>query len=150
MPIVVVPFECIGVALVEPLTPSSGRHHCILVVMDYTTRYPEAMPLRAATAKAVAQEVAVLFTRVGFPKQIITDKGMVFMGKTLKALAQMVELQMLHTTVYYPQTNGLVQRFNRMFKRMLKKFIQRGSQDWHCWIPFLLFAVRKVPQAFLG
>lgn len=66
------------------------------------------MPLRAAPAPAVAQELATLFTRVGYPKQIITNRGSVFMGKTLKALAQLVGLQALQTTVYHLQTYGLV------------------------------------------
>lgn len=56
-----------------------------------------------------SQELATLFSRVGFPKQIMTDQGTVFMGKMLKALAQLVGLQTLHTTVYHPQTNGLVE-----------------------------------------
>lgn len=71
------------------------------------------------------------------------------MGKTLRALAQMVGLETMHTTVYHPKTNGLVERFNRTLKRMLKKFIQGGAQDWHHWIPFL-FAVWEVPRASLG
>lgn len=55
MPIAAAPFERIGADLVGPVTPSSGRHRYILVVTDYTTRYPEAKPLRDTTAKAVAQ-----------------------------------------------------------------------------------------------
>lgn len=119
MPIVSIPFERIVVDLVGPLTLLTGGHKFILVVTDYTTRYPEAMSLRAATALAVAQELATLFTRVGFPKQIITDPGTVFMGKTLKTLAQLIGLQALHTTVYHPQTNGLVECFNGTLKRMI-------------------------------
>lgn len=95
-----------------PPTPLS----LTLVVIDYATQYPGAMPLRTASAEGVAQELAVLFTRVGGVKQIVTDQGTVFMGKTLQALSQLVEVQMLHTTVYHPQTNGLVGRFNGTLK----------------------------------
>lgn len=71
------------------------------------------------------------------------------MGKTLRALSQLVGLQMLHTTIHLPQTNGLVEKFNGTLKRMLKIFIQGRAHDWHCWLPFLLFAVREVPRASL-
>lgn len=112
MRIVFMLFERIRVDLVRPLTPSMGRHPFILVVIDYTTQYPEAIPLYTALALAVAQELATLFTRVGFSKQVVPDQGMVFMGKSMKALAQMVGLQTLYTMVYHPQTNGLVEHFN--------------------------------------
>lgn len=61
MPIASVPFEHIGVDLVGPLILSLGRHRFILVVIDYSTRYSEAMPLRTAKAAVVAQELAMLF-----------------------------------------------------------------------------------------
>lgn len=118
------------------------------MVVDYAARYPKAISLRAATALAVAQELATLFTRVGFPKQLVTDQSTVFMGKTLKALAQLVGMQALHTTVYHPQTNGLVERLNGTLKKMIRKFISEGNRDWHRWLPFLLlFAVREVAQS---
>lgn len=72
------------------------------------------------------------------------------MGKTLKALAQVIGIQALHTSVCHPQTNGLVQRFNGTLKQMIRKFITNGTRDWHRWLPFLLFTVREVPQASLG
>lgn len=67
-------------------------------MIHYATHYPEAMSLRAATAKAFAQELVGLFTQVGFPKQIVTEQETVFMGKILKAQAQLVGLRTLHTT----------------------------------------------------
>lgn len=74
------------------------------------------------------------------PKQIVNDQGTGFIGKTLKALAQLVVLQALHTTIYHPQTNGLVDCFNGTLKRMLRKFVPEGNKDSHVWLPFLLFA----------
>lgn len=34
--------------------------------------------------------------------------------------------------------------------RMVCKFVNEGSKDWHKWLPFLLFTICKVPQASLG
>lgn len=61
------------------------------------------------------------------------------MGKMLKVLNQLVGLQALHTTMYHPQTNGLVECFNGTLKRMMHKFVQESNRDWHKWLPFLLF-----------
>ncbi len=45
LPIIEVPFECIGMDLVGPLPKSARGHKHILVIVDYSTRYPEAVPL---------------------------------------------------------------------------------------------------------
>uniref|UniRef100_A0A674K1E4 Gypsy retrotransposon integrase-like protein 1 n=1 Tax=Terrapene triunguis TaxID=2587831 RepID=A0A674K1E4_9SAUR len=55
------PFNWIGLDLVGPLERSSSGHKYILVVVDYATRYPEAGPLRAATAPIIANELLHIF-----------------------------------------------------------------------------------------
>ena len=52
------------------------------VVDDYATRYPEAVPLRAA--KAVAKELMILFSRLGIVREILTDQGTCFMSRVIK------------------------------------------------------------------
>ncbi|XP_042591967.1 uncharacterized protein LOC122139310 [Cyprinus carpio] len=54
LPIIEVPFKRIGMDLVGPLPKSAQGHEHILVIVDYATRYPEAIPLRKATANAIA------------------------------------------------------------------------------------------------
>ena len=75
MPIIVTPFDRIALDIVGPLPKTSRGHRYILVLVDYATPYPEAQPLRAATAKAVARELMLLFSRVGIAKEVITDQG---------------------------------------------------------------------------
>ena len=55
--------------IVGPL-PMSRRGHCYsLVILDYATRYPEAILLRSATGRAVVREMFLLFGRVGLPEE---------------------------------------------------------------------------------
>ena len=68
MPIIETPFDRIALDIVGPLPKTSRGHRYILVLVDYATRYPEALPLRAATAKAVAKELMLLFSRVGIAR----------------------------------------------------------------------------------
>lgn len=46
--------------------------------------------------------------------------------------------------------NGLVERFNKTLKAMLRKVIGKDGKDWDLLIPYLMFAVREVPQASTG
>ena len=52
---------------------SSSGHRYVLVICDYATRYPEAIPLRTFDADRIAKELVTFFARVGVPDEILTD-----------------------------------------------------------------------------
>ena len=150
LPIIETPFSRIAMDIVGPLPKSARGHRYILVIMDYATRYPEAIPLRTASAKAIAHELFILFSRVGICDEIITDQGTCFMSRVLKLLYDWLKVKRVRTSVYHPQTDGLVERFNQTLKKMLKKLIEVDGRDWDQLIPYVLFSIREVPQASTG
>ncbi|XP_077148857.1 uncharacterized protein LOC143809698 [Ranitomeya variabilis] len=150
LPIIGVPFERIGMDLVGPLPRSARGHQHILVIMDYATRYPEAVPLRNTATKTIAKELVQVFSRVGIPKQILTDQGTPFMSRVMKELCRLLQIDQLRTSVYHPQTDGLVERFNKTLKQMLRKAIDKDGKNWDYLLPYLLFAIREVPQSSTG
>ncbi|KAL0194996.1 hypothetical protein M9458_008568, partial [Cirrhinus mrigala] len=150
LPIIEVPFERIGMDLVGPLPKSARGHEHILVIVDYATRYPEAVPLRKATAKNIARELFLLFSRVGIPSEILTDQGTPFMSRLMADLAQLLKVKQLRTSVYHSQTDGLVERFNQTLKQMLRRVAAEDRKDWDLMLPYVLFGVREVPQASAG
>ena len=113
------------------------------------TRYPEAVPLRNISAKSVAQALFQVISRVGITKEILTDQGTSFMSRTLRELYELLGIRSIKTSVYHPQTVGLVERFNRTLKSMIRKFVHDDSLNCDKWLVPLLFAVREVPQASL-
>lgn len=150
MPVIDTPFSRIAMDIVGPLERSSGGHKYILVVCDYATRYPEAFPLRKIKARQIVSCLVQLFSRVGIPKEIITDQGTNFTSSFLKDVYSLLGIQGVRTSPYHPQTDGLVERFNKTLKSMLRKFVNDSGSDWDQWLPFLLFAYREVPQASTG
>ncbi|KAJ1153719.1 hypothetical protein NDU88_006477 [Pleurodeles waltl] len=120
LPAVGVPFERVGVDIVGPLDPpTASGNRFILVVVDHATRYPEAIPLRTTTAPAVAKAILGIFSRVGFPKEVVSDRGSNFMSAYLKAMWKECGVTYKFTTPYHPQTNGLVERFKKTLKGMI-------------------------------
>ena len=150
LPIIETPFSRIGMDIVGPLPKSSRGHRYILVILDYATRYPEAIPLRSATGKVVAREMFLLFSRVGLPEGILTDQGSCFMSKVMKCLCQSLKVKQIRTSVYHPQTDGLVERFNKTLKHMLRKVIAVDGKNWDQLLPYVLFSIREVPQGSTG
>ncbi|KAG6934087.1 hypothetical protein G0U57_017886, partial [Chelydra serpentina] len=145
--IIEVPFERIAMDLVGPLERSAQGHRNVLVILDYATQYPEAIPLRNPTSTAIAKELLQVFARVGIPKEILTDQGTPFMLKLMKDLCTLLRIHAIRTSVYHPQTDGLVERFNRTLKGMIRKVVAQDGKDWDTLLPYLMFAIREVPQA---
>ncbi|KAL7877197.1 hypothetical protein SRHO_G00038400 [Serrasalmus rhombeus] len=150
LPVVDTPFERIGVDVVGPLEKSRSGNRFILVICDYATRYPEAFPLKVVTAKQVASCLLQLFSRVGIPREVLTDQGPNFMSRILKQVYDLLGIKRIRTTPYHPQTDGLVERFNQTLLNMLRRFVDDSGKEWDQWLPYLLFAYREVPQESTG
>ena len=103
------PFKRIAMDIVGPLPRTSRGNHFVLVLSDYATRYPEALPMRTITAVRVAEALVEIFTRHGIPEEILTDQGKNF---TSALLGELYKLIGTRTTPYHPQMDGVVERFN--------------------------------------
>ena len=150
IPVVEEPFQRVAMDIVGPLDRTKSGNKYILVICDYGTRYPEAVPLKSTDATHVAEELWKLFSRVGIPKEILTDQGANFMSQLLRELYRMIGVKPIRTSPYHPQTDGLVERFNGTLKGMLKRLSQTEVEEWDKLLPFLLFACREVPQSSTG
>ncbi|KAL8574729.1 hypothetical protein ACOMHN_023933 [Nucella lapillus] len=147
VPLVGEPFAKVGIDLVGPIKPASARgHRYTLVVVDYATRYPEALPLRGIDSETVAEALWQMWTRVGIPKEVLTDMGTQFVSRVMDQVNRLVGIRSQTTTPYPTQAIGLVERFNATLKQMLKRLCQEHPKDWDRFVPAVLFAYREVPQ----
>ena len=150
-PLIDTPFDRIAVDIVGPIVPCSARgHRYILVVVDYASRYPEAVPMKTIEAERVAEELVNIYTRLGIPREVLTDQGSQFTSNVMKEVSRLLSIKGLVTTPYNPKCNGLVERFNGTLKMMLKKMCDEKPKDWDRYIGPLLFAYRETPQESTG
>ena len=150
LPIVTEPFRRVAMDIVGPLPRTMSGNRYILVMSDYATRYPEAVPVKAIDAEHIAEELVKIFARVGIPEEILTDQGSNFTSQLLAEIYQLLHVHPIRTTPYHPQTDGLVERFNKTLKEMLRKVAADDGANWDKWVPYLLFAYREVPQDSTG
>ena len=151
MPLIEVPFERIAVDIVGPIHPMTDqKNRYILTVVDYATRYPEAIPLPSIETERVAEALVSIFTRVGIPKEMLTDQGTQFTSDLMKEISKLLSIKHFTTSPYHPACNGLVERFNGTLKQMLKRMCAENPRDWDRYITPLLFAVRDAPQESMG
>ena len=67
-PIIDEPFSRVAVDLIGPIKPASEQgNQYILTVVDYATRYPEAVVLKKIDAESVADALLGIWTRIRIP-----------------------------------------------------------------------------------
>ncbi|XP_068684916.1 uncharacterized protein [Montipora foliosa] len=148
--VVTEPFKKIAIDIVGELPRSTSGYKYILTIVDYATRYPEAVPLRTTNSKAIADALIQYFSKVGIPDEIVSDEGSNFMSKLMAQLYEQLGINKIKTSIYHPQANGLVERFNGTLKAIIKKFVGEHVQAWDRYLPYLLFAYREVPCESTG
>ena len=99
---------------------------------------------------SVAEALFSIFTRVGFPREMLTDRGTQFVSDVMQEVNRLMSVRHLTTTPYHPACNGLVEKFNGTLKPMLKKMAEERPTDWDRYIDALLFAYREAPHDSTG
>ena len=142
------PLERVAMDICGPFPRSRKGNKYILVIADYFTKFVEAYPMRNMEASTVADFFVKEFVfRYGVPRQIHTDQGTNFNSALFKELCLLLGIQKTRTTGFHPQSDGLVERFNRTLLNMLSMFVSESQKDWDEWIPAVMFAYRATPQA---
>lgn len=95
LPIVDVLFERNPLEIVGSLLHSHSGNQYVLVVCQYATRYPEAIPLCSIKAKRIAEELVKVLTRVRLPKEILTDQGSNFTSCPLAEVFNLLHIKAL-------------------------------------------------------
>lgn len=150
LPIIEKPFSRVAMDLVGPLPKTSQGHRFILVICDYATRYPEAIPLQTTTSEDIARAMTAVFARTGFPEEVLTDRGSNFCYELMKGIFKLMGARHIKTSAYHPETDRLVERFNGTLKKSLQKYVLTMRKDWQDSIPYILFAYREMPHSSTG
>ncbi|KAK7106795.1 hypothetical protein V1264_018009 [Littorina saxatilis] len=151
MPLIDRPFKRVAIDLIGEIKPPSEEgHRWVLTLVDYATRYPEAVPLKKIDTETVAEALVDIFSRIGVPEEILTDLGTQFVSECMEEVNRLLSIRHLTTTPYHPMCNGLVEKFNATLKSTLKKLCSEQPRQWHRYINALLFAYREVPQESTG
>lgn len=145
------PFQKVNIDVIGPIDPPSARgHRYALCVIDLCTRWPEVVCLKSLSAKATCDALLTVFTRTGVPEVVCSDCGTNFTAALTSEFLARLGCTPRFSTPDHPESNGSVERWNRVFKNMLFHVIERDARDWDRFVPFLLWAYREVPHDTTG
>ena len=84
--------------------------------------------------------------KFGCPDRIHTDQGREFESELFSEVCKLLGVEKSRTTPYRPQSDGLIERFNRTMKQMLTMFVNENKRDWDDHLPYLMMAYRSTEQ----
>ena len=73
----------------------------VLTLIDYATRWVEAVPLRETTAVVVAEELVTFFSRIGIPSVLLSDGGPQFVADIMESALQLLGIKHDVSTPYH-------------------------------------------------
>ena len=134
-----------------PLPITSRGKSYILIAVDYLSRWAEAKAVRQITAKDVAKFVYEdICCKFGVPLELLLDQGPGFRADLLGYLCEKMRIKHNYTTPYYPQCNGLNERFNGELVQILAKVTEHQGKNWDLELPSALWAYRTSVKTGTG
>ncbi|KAL4346372.1 hypothetical protein GQ457_17G000050 [Hibiscus cannabinus] len=123
--------------------PSSFGNLCILLAVDYVSKWVEAIATTHNDAKTVQRFIKKnIFTRFGTPRVIISDEGRHFDNRSIAAALRKLGINHKLSIAYHPQTNGQAEVSNREIKSILEKVVNPNRKDWSLRLDDALWAYR--------
>ena len=144
------PFQIIGVGIMELPTTERGNRY-VLVFQDFLTKWPMVYPMPDQKSLRIAELlVNEVIPQFGVPESLPSDRGTNLLSHLMTDVCRLLGIKKLNTTSHHPQCDGMVERFNRTLKTMLRKYAAEFSTQWDRYLPGALWAYCNVPHDSTG
>jgi hypothetical protein len=149
--VVSTPFQQWGLYFIMEIhLASSGQHQWILPATEYFSKCIEAIPRRSASHKVIIGFLEDIMSMFGCPSNIVTDNVASFKDKPLVKFFQKYGIQLVHSTPYYAQGNGLADTSNKNLVKIIKNLLEDNKKAWDSQIEFSLWVDRVTTKRSLG
>ena len=156
LPVPTQPWHSISMDFIVKLPPSkdpslsnSPSFDSILVMVDRLTKMAYFIPCNETiSAPQLAQlYIKYIFPHHGIPKEIVSDRGSVFVSNFIRALCEALNITQLISTAYHPQTDGQTERVNQILEQYLRVYTNYEQDNWVELLPFAQFAYNNTEQS---
>jgi len=136
--------------VVGPLPITRDGYRYLLTIIDFGTRFVEAIPMKKVDAATTCQALMQVFSCFGVPEIILTDNGSNFVASVTEEMLKHLQCTHIRSAPYHPQSNGMVERVNGVLKKLLDKTAKNSRKNWKEQLPAVLMALRNAKHTALG
>jgi hypothetical protein len=135
-----------------PLQPSEPDHYrYVLVVVEASSGWPEAIPLRTKEAQEVAQALVThVFSRLGAPQSLVSDQEKSYESDLFKAVMNIYKVHKCRVSIAKPSSNGKVENYIKSLTRQIAVLANEDPSDWPNLLPHVLHAYRASQSVTTG
>jgi transposase InsO family protein len=98
-----------------------------ITVIDYHSRWPEVHFCGTVTSQVVIKCLTDLFAQWSIPKVLVSDNSVQFTSHEFESFLKQCDIKHVKTSLYFPQSNGLIERFNRSLKEAVGISVAEGK-----------------------
>lgn len=145
------PMQLVAVDIMGPLPTSSHGNTYVLVAGDYFTKWIEAYAIPNQEATTVATKlINEFFFRFSPPDQLHSDQGRQFESQLLSEVCRILHIHKSRTTPYHPQSDGMIERFNRTLLDMLATTVKENPTNWESHLRQVCLAYNTTVHSTTG
>lgn len=145
------PFDTLHIDHLGPLPTSGSNKKHILVVVDGFTKFKKLYSTKTISSKESIACLKTYFTNFSRPNRIISDRGTCFTSKEFADFLTENNIYHVKVATHSPQSNGQVERLNRIITPMLAKECESfTTSNWDKNLDKVEFAINNTVNRTTG
>lgn len=142
-------FDILGMDLLKLGKSHDNKEH-VLVVIDHFTRFAWVAALKTKKMEEVFAAFSQVVLPLNRPTILLSDNGLEFKNEKFEKYCKTFGVQQVFVTPYHPQSDGVVERFNRTLIAMLRAYADESCANWTDHLQKVCAAYNSMPHATNG
>jgi hypothetical protein len=144
-------WEDISMDFIVGLSFTSRKFNSIWVIIDRHTKSTHFIPVhtRYSAEKYAEWHISHILCLLGVPKTNFSNRGPQFIAHFWEQLHASLGMHLIHSSAYYPWTDGQTERVNRILEDVLRASVLNYPDKWDKFLPLAEFSYNNSYQESL-
>jgi hypothetical protein len=151
LPILEWKWETISMDFITGIPKMNKQNYAMMVVVDKLSKATHFISVKSTCKEINIANIFMkeIFKLHGMPKEILSNRYAKFTLAFWKSLFIGCGTQLLFSTTYHPQTDGKIERVNRILEYMLRMHVMHQPRKWEEYLPLVEFSYNNGYQESL-